>query len=51
MAKIDLNTNEELATYDTIALAARENQCDASAISKVCKGLRNKVKGFGWKYV
>ena len=51
VAKLDLATNEILAIYDTIALAARENECDASAISKVCRGIRNKVKGYGWKYV
>ena len=51
VAKIDLNTGKELCIYDTIALAARENNCDSSGISKVCKGIRNKAKGFGWKYV
>ena len=40
-----------MEVYDTIALAARENNCDASGISKVCRGLRNKAKGYGWKYV
>lgn len=51
VAKVDLETGKELFIYDTIALAARENNCDASAISKVCRGIRNKAKGFGWKYV
>ncbi len=48
--KIDLNTKEILAEYPTIALAARENHCDSSAISKVCRGLRNKCGGYFWKY-
>ena len=51
VAQINLETGEQIKTYDTIALAARENSCDASAISKVCRGLRNKAKGYGWKYV
>lgn len=51
VAKIDLNTEEILETYDTIALAARENNCDSSAISKVCRGIRNKCGGFRWKYI
>ena len=51
VAKINLETGEQIEVYDTIALAARENNCDASGISKVCRGLRNKAKGYGWKYV
>lgn len=43
--------NEILNIYDTLALAARENNCDSSGISKVCRGLRNKCGGFSWKYV
>lgn len=51
VAKIDLQTNEILAIYDTIALAARENNCDNSGISKVCRGIRTKAGGYGWKYI
>ena len=51
IAKIDLETNKILQIYPTIALAARENNCDNSAISKVCRGIRNKCGGFGWKYI
>lgn len=51
VAKIDLKTDEIIETYDTIALAARMNNCDASAISKVCKGIRNKCGNFKWKYI
>ena len=40
-----------LNTYETLALAARENNCDSSGISKVCKGKRNNCGGFKWKYV
>lgn len=48
--KYDIITNEMLQIYDSIALAARENNCDASAIIKVCKGKRKKCGGYGWKY-
>ena len=44
------DNNEELQTYDSVALAAADNNCDASAISKVCNGQRNKCGGFKWKY-
>ena len=51
VVKIDLTTNEILQVYDTIALAARENNCDSSAISKVCRGVRNKAGGYKWSYI
>lgn len=51
VAKIDLKTGEILEVYPTVALAARENGCDASGISKVCRGVRNQTKGFKWQYV
>ena len=44
-------TKEILATYDTIALAARENKCDASGITKTCKGIRAYCGGYLWKYI
>lgn len=44
------DNNEELQIYDSIALAATDNNCDASGISKVCNGKRNKCGGFKWKY-
>lgn len=48
--KIDKNTNEVLDTYDTLALAARENNCDSSGIAKVCRGIRKTCGGFKWSY-
>lgn len=51
VAKIDLDTNAILDTYDTIALAARENNCDSSAIAKVCRGQRHKCGGYKWIYI
>lgn len=47
--KMDDNNNI-LQTYDSVALAASDNNCDASAISKVCNGKRNKCGGFKWMY-
>ena len=44
------NNNKELQIYDSVALAAADNNCDASGISKVCNGKRNKCGGFKWKY-
>lgn len=50
VAKLDKDQNI-LEIYDTLALAARENNCDSSGISKVCRGIRNKCGGYSWKYV
>lgn len=47
--KMDDNGNI-LQIYDSVALAAADNKCDASAISKVCNGKRNKCGGFKWMY-
>ena len=48
---IKMNENNEiLQIYDSIALAASANNCDASGISKVCNGKRNTCGGFKWKY-
>lgn len=49
--QLDIKTNKVIKIYDTIALAARENNCDSSAISKVCKGIRQSCGGFKWRYV
>ncbi len=48
--KIDLTTNEQLEVYDSVALAGLKNNCDASGISKVCRGKRNSCGGFKWQY-
>ena len=47
--KMDDNNNI-LQTYESIALAATDNNCDATAISKGCNGKRNKCGGFKWMY-
>lgn len=51
VAKIDINTDEIIQIYDTIALAARDNHCDNSGISKVCNQKRKSCGGFKWQYV
>lgn len=51
VAKIDRTHDTILAVYDTVALAARENHCDASGISKVCSGKRHACGGYKWKYI
>lgn len=48
--KINPDTDEIIDIYDTVALAARMNNCDSSAIVKVCKGTRKFCGGFKWKY-
>lgn len=51
IAKIDPETEEIICAYDTIALAARENNCDASGLSKACRGKRRISAGYKWKYI
>lgn len=50
VAKLDQNTNEILDVYESAAEAARENKCDASGISKVCRGIRSNCGGFKWRF-
>lgn len=51
VAKIDKKTEEIIEIYETIALAARDNKCDASGITKTCKGIRQTCGGYKWKYI
>ena len=44
------DNNEEIQTYESVTLAAQDNQCDASGISKVCRSKRQKCGGFKWKF-
>ena len=41
---------EFVAEYDSISNAARTMNCDESAICKCCRGKRNHVRHFKWKY-
>lgn len=49
VAKLDLETGEELAYYPSMSEAARENECSFQLISAVIQGKRKSHKGFGWK--
>ena len=48
--QIDM-TGEVIAVYHSASEAARDNGFDQGAISKCCMGVRNKHKGYYWKYV
>lgn len=49
--QIDLNTGETIAIYNSAKQAAQVLKADSSCISKVCRGIRNKHHGYGWRYV
>lgn len=50
VAKIDKNTNEILDIYESAAEAGKQNNCDASGISKVCRGTRTTCGNYKWRY-
>jgi hypothetical protein len=37
--------------FISMHVAAEESGCDARNIGKVCRGLRKKAGGFGWKFI
>lgn len=45
-----ISKNNEIIEYNGINEAARENNCNASDIIRVCKGTRKTCAGFIWKY-
>ncbi|MCR4865839.1 MAG: hypothetical protein K5921_02815 [Lachnospiraceae bacterium] len=47
---IDLNTGKVLRTFASIRDASQEISINDSNITMVCKGIRAKAGGFGWKY-
>lgn len=52
--KLDIDTGEELAVYDSIVEACRENNLDGNkriAVSKCCRGINKTAFGYIWKYV
>jgi group I intron endonuclease len=51
VAQIDINTNQILNIYNSIAEAGRAINADRSAITKVCKHHRNECAGYIWKYI
>jgi hypothetical protein len=51
--KIDIDTGEELAVYDSIVEACRENNLDGNkriAVSKCCRGVNKTAFGYKWEY-
>ena len=48
--QIDLSTNNVIATYGSIAEAARATGCLPTKIGKCCKGVFSQTHGYGWKY-
>lgn len=42
--------NNLIGRYTSIKEAAQKTQCDASGITKVCKGKRKMCGGFQWRY-
>ena len=50
VAKLDKDTEEILDVYESAAEAGRQNSCDASGISKTCRGMRSNCGGFKWKF-
>lgn len=51
VAKIDINTNKTIDIYDSITIAAKENNGHIGNISKCCKGKIHSSIEFVWKYV
>lgn len=49
VAKVDLETGEELEYYSSMSEAARENGGSFQLISAVIQGKRKSHKGFNWK--
>lgn len=51
VCQIDLKTNEIINIFPSISEAARTMGCKSSSnIGSCCRGKRNKVNGFKWKY-
>ena len=51
VAKIDKNTNEIIAVYESVSAAERENPKAETHISQVCKGKRKTAGGYKWQYL
>lgn len=50
VAKYDLNNNL-IKIYDTISMAAKDNNCCVGAISNCCLGRSKTSMGYRWKFV
>ncbi|QKF93807.1 HNH endonuclease with NUMOD4 motif [Fadolivirus algeromassiliense] len=52
--KLDIDTEEELAVYDSIIEACNENNLDGNkriGVSKCCRGINKTAFGYKWEYV
>lgn len=49
--KIDIETNEIIEKYDSLAQASEDNNVDISHLSKVCQGKEKSCGGYKWCYV
>ena len=50
VCQTDLQTGNVIATYGSIAEAARETGCLESKIRMCCKGAFSQTHGYGWRY-
>ena len=51
IAQIDLETNKIINIYKNLGEAAKAVDGTSSKIGQVCRGKRNKTKGYGWKFI
>jgi hypothetical protein len=51
VAMLDLNTNEVLRTFKTLASVKRETGINQFNVRSVCLGFRNHAGGYGWKFI
>lgn len=48
--KLDRYTDELIAVYDSMSIAAIENDCNKQVIKSCCLGYKNTYKGYKWQY-
>lgn len=51
VARLDIDTDNILETYDGIKVASRLSGVNSGSIVKVCKGIQKAAGGFKWIYV
>lgn len=49
--KICIESGDVLSVYDSLTLAAVDNNTNSSNISKCCRGVYKKANGFKWQFV
>jgi group I intron endonuclease len=48
--KLDKITGELLDVYDSVSIAARENNCNVGVVKSCCLGEKKTYKGYVWQY-